>query len=60
MRLPLKPDWSQGCVTREDALSVEMRIKGWSRKMKEASIPGNATSSLSDLKNRSENRAERG
>jgi putative endonuclease len=32
--------WSQECVTREEALSAELQIKGWSGKMKEALMRG--------------------
>ena len=31
-RRPVVVAWSQECVTREEALSAEMQIKGWSRK----------------------------
>ena len=40
-RLPVKLIWSQECATREEALSAEMQIKGWSRKKKEAMVRGN-------------------
>jgi putative endonuclease len=40
-RLPVKLAWSQECATREEALSAEMQIKGWSRKKKEAMMCGN-------------------
>lgn len=33
-RLPIQLVWSQEFVTREEALSAEMQIKGWSRKRK--------------------------
>jgi putative endonuclease len=39
-RLPVKLVWSQECTTREEALTAEMQIKGWSRKKKEAMIRG--------------------
>ena len=39
-RLPVKLAWSQECATREEALSAEMQIKGWSRKKKEAMMRG--------------------
>jgi len=39
-RLPVELVWSQGCSTREEALSAEMQIKGWSRKKKEALMRG--------------------
>ncbi len=35
-RQPLEFVWSQECATREEALSAERQIKGWSRKQKEA------------------------
>jgi predicted GIY-YIG superfamily endonuclease len=35
-RRPLELAWSQECPTREEALSAERQIKGWSRKKKEA------------------------
>jgi predicted GIY-YIG superfamily endonuclease len=40
-RLPVNLVWSQECATREEALSAEMQIKGWSRKKKEAMMRGN-------------------
>jgi putative endonuclease len=40
-RLPVKLVWSQECTTREEAMSAEMQIKGWSRKKKEAMMRGN-------------------
>ena len=39
-RLPVELAWSQECATREEALSAELRIKGWSRKKKEALMRG--------------------
>ena len=39
-RRPVVLAWSQECVTREEALSAEMQIKGWSRKKKEAMMRG--------------------
>jgi predicted GIY-YIG superfamily endonuclease len=39
-RLPLEFVWSQEFLTREEALSAERQIKGWSRKKKEAMIQG--------------------
>ena len=39
-RLPVELIWSQECGTREEALSAEMQIKGWSRKKKEALMRG--------------------
>ena len=39
-RLPVELAWSQECATREEALSAEMQIKGWSRKKKEAMMRG--------------------
>jgi predicted GIY-YIG superfamily endonuclease len=40
-RLPVKLVWSQECATREEALSAELQIKGWSRKKKDAMMGGN-------------------
>ena len=37
---PVKLAWSQECTTREEALTAEMQIKGWSRKKKEAMMRG--------------------
>jgi putative endonuclease len=42
-RRPVKLAWSQECVTREEALSAEKQIKGWSRKKKEALMRGDWT-----------------
>ncbi len=42
-RRPVELAWSQECVTRVDALSAEMQIKGWSRKKKEAMMRGDWT-----------------
>lgn len=39
-RRPLEFCWSQECTTREEALSAERQIKGWSRKKKEAMMRG--------------------
>jgi predicted GIY-YIG superfamily endonuclease len=39
-RLPVQFIWSQECATREEALSAELQIKGWSRKKKEAMMCG--------------------
>lgn len=39
-RRPLKLVFSQDCATREEALSAEQQIKGWSRKKKEAMMRG--------------------
>ncbi len=39
-RRPLKLVWHQECTTREEALSAERQIKGWSRKKKEAMMRG--------------------
>jgi predicted GIY-YIG superfamily endonuclease len=39
-RLPVEFLWSQDCTTREEALSAEQQIKGWSRKKKEAMMRG--------------------
>lgn len=39
-RLPVELVWSQECTTREEALTAEVQIKGWSRKKKEAMMRG--------------------
>jgi len=39
-RLPVELVFSQACTTREEALSAEQQIKGWSRKKKEAMMRG--------------------
>jgi putative endonuclease len=39
-RRPLQLVWSQECCSREEALSAERQIKGWSRKKKEAMMRG--------------------
>ncbi|NOT10829.1 MAG: GIY-YIG nuclease family protein [Methylococcaceae bacterium] len=39
-RLPVEFVWSQETVTREEALSAERQIKGWSRNKKEAMMRG--------------------
>jgi putative endonuclease len=39
-RRPLQLVFSQDCPTREEALSAEQQIKGWSRKKKEAMMRG--------------------
>ena len=39
-RQPVMLAWSQECTTRDEALSAEMQIKGWSRKKKEAMMRG--------------------
>ena len=39
-RLPVELAWSQEFNSREEALSAERQIKGWSRKKKEAMIRG--------------------
>ncbi|MGV3769268.1 MAG: TrmH family RNA methyltransferase [Sphingobium phenoxybenzoativorans] len=39
-RLPVKLAWSQDFSSRDEALSAERQIKGWSRKKKEALIAG--------------------
>ncbi|MDP2852228.1 MAG: GIY-YIG nuclease family protein [Gallionella sp.] len=39
-RRPVALAWSQEFVTREEALSAERQIKGWSRKKKEAMMCG--------------------
>ncbi len=35
-RLPVELVWSQECASREESLALELQIKGWSRKKKEA------------------------
>lgn len=37
-RLPIRMVFSQGFVTREEALAAEKQIQGWSRKKKEVLI----------------------
>lgn len=51
-RLPVMLVWSQECATREEAISAEMQIKGWSRKKKEAMMRGDwdEVSRLADSK----------
>jgi predicted GIY-YIG superfamily endonuclease len=39
-RLPVELVFSQECATREEVLSAEMQIKGWSRAKKEAMMRG--------------------
>ena len=39
-RLPVEMVWAGDCGTREEALTFELRIKGWSRAKKEALIRG--------------------
>ena len=39
-QLPVKLVFTQECVTRDEALSAEMQIKGWSRAKKEAMMRG--------------------
>ncbi len=39
-RLPVTLVWSQPTATREEALSAERQVKGWSRKKKEAMMRG--------------------
>ncbi len=39
-RLPVELAWSQECATREEALTAELQVKGWSRKKKEAMMRG--------------------
>ena len=39
-RLPVELVFSQECTTREEALTAERQIKGWSRKKKEAMMRG--------------------
>ncbi len=40
-RLPVKLVWHQEFHTREDAFNAERKIKGWSRKKKQALIESN-------------------
>ena len=40
-RLPIELVWSENFETREEALSAERQIKGWSRAKKQALIDGN-------------------
>lgn len=42
-RRPVELVWSQECYTREEALSAERQLKGWSRKKKEAMMRGDWT-----------------
>ncbi|MFD2782043.1 GIY-YIG nuclease family protein [Novosphingobium pokkalii] len=39
-RRPLRLVWQQDFATREEALSAELRIKGWSRAKKQALVDG--------------------
>ncbi|MEK6807277.1 MAG: GIY-YIG nuclease family protein [Pseudomonadota bacterium] len=39
-RRPVQLRFSQEVVTREEALTMELRIKGWSRRKKEAMMRG--------------------
>jgi putative endonuclease len=39
-RLPFELVFAQECARREEALAAERRIKGWSRRKKEAMIQG--------------------
>ena len=39
-RLPVRPVYADEFLTREEALSHERQIKGWSRKKKEALMSG--------------------
>ncbi|HFE8532824.1 TPA: GIY-YIG nuclease family protein [Legionella pneumophila] len=52
-RLPIQLKFSQEFMSREEALSAERQIKGWSRKKKEALINGDwqALSDYSKRKN---------
>ncbi len=40
VRQPVELAWAQACTTREEALAAEIRIKGWSRRKKEAMMRG--------------------
>src|SRR5262245_50862007 len=55
-RRPIQLAFSQECATRDEALGAEMRIKGWSRKKKEAMFRGDwkEVSRLSRGKRRSQ------
>ncbi|HAT9175401.1 TPA: GIY-YIG nuclease family protein [Legionella pneumophila] len=52
-RLPIQLKYSQEFMSREEALSAERQIKGWSRRKKEALINGDwqALSDYSKRKN---------
>jgi putative endonuclease len=50
-RLPIQLKYSQAFLTREEALSAEKRIKGWSRRKKEA-LMKNDWRALSDYAKR--------
>lgn len=39
-RLPITLLWSESFATRDEALAMERRIKGWSRAKKEALVAG--------------------
>ena len=52
-RRPVALIWSQECVTREEALSAEVQIKGWSCKKKEALLRGPGSQALTDPESRS-------
>ena len=58
-RRPLSLAYSQECVTREEALSAELQIKGWSRAKKEAMFRGDwaQVSRLSRGKNKRQSRS---
>ena len=55
-RRPIELVYAQECATREEALSAELQIKGWSRKKKEAMMRGdwNEVNRLARGKNLSE------
>jgi len=55
-RRPVELVYAQECATREEALSAELQIKGWSRKKKEAMMRGdwNEVTRLARGKNLSE------
>lgn len=40
IRKPIQLVFTQECATREEAISAERQLKGWSRKKKEAMIRG--------------------
>ena len=53
-RLPVELIWSQETATREEALSAERQIKGWSRNKKEAMMRGDWLTVSQLAKNRSQ------
>jgi predicted GIY-YIG superfamily endonuclease len=57
-RRPVELVWSEWLGTRDEALSAELRIKGWSRAKKEALIRGDWDLIRELAKNRSDGRGE--